>query len=236
MTTSHYLSFLAAAFVALILGLEYHFTQTASFAPCLATMLVTPAFAQPRPAQLYSDAELVKLYQEEEDLTHVVQLLDRYAPALEAISRRYLTRTYTVDDIRHEFLLFLAEKLQSLQVRQSLKGWLCTALRNWLIDRQRQEKTHDHYCNYQGWHAPLSEKACESQLDQQWLVKEALAMLRPEEATCVRLFYLEGYSYEEIAQELDWTFRKVTGHMYRALKRLRQRMDRNSLAASLMTA
>jgi RNA polymerase sigma-70 factor, ECF subfamily len=192
------------------------------------------ALMPPRPLHRpLSDAELVEAYQQTHDLALIHQLVERYRPAIRSISYQFTTRTFTPADVQQELVLVLVKKLPGLTVRRSLKGWLCTTLRHWLIDQQRHEGSHDNYCRYQKVHGEAAEASCENHLDRQQWVDQALGLLRREEACCVQLHYLEGFSYQEIADELGWSFKKVTGHMYRALKRLRQQMDLQALADSL---
>ncbi len=183
--------------------------------------------------QFTDDASLVNAYQHSQDINLILKLVHRHRNSLVAISHRFCSRVFTPEDALQEFVLILKDKLMNLQVKSTLKGWLCTTLKNWLIDRQRKEQSHQNYCQYQRWHGPQCDNSCETRLDHKMLLDQVFDCLRPEEAKCIRLHYLEGYSYQEMADRLDWSFKKVTGHMYRAIKRLRSEFDLATLADSL---
>ncbi|MEM9985950.1 MAG: sigma-70 family RNA polymerase sigma factor, partial [Bacteroidota bacterium] len=170
------------------------------------------------PLEFVDDAALVSAYQQSQDLDLILKLVHRHRNSLAAISHRFCTRVFTPEDALQEFILILKDKLMNLQVRSTLKGWLCTTLKNWLIDRQRKEQSHQNYCQYQRWHGPQSESSCETRLDHELLLEQIFDCLRPEEAQCIRLHYLAGYSYQEMAEQLGWSFKKVNGHIYRGIK------------------
>ncbi len=234
---SCYKTLLTAGFLVLVaIFLQYELSETKGIltVSLSATLLISPRIGL-KGSQV-DDRMLVDQYQQTGEVQFVQQLIGRYESPIASIYYRYNATDLSLEDVNHELLILLSEKLMKLEVRGSMKSWLCTTTRNWLIDRQRHQSTHQNYCTYQRHHSAFSEAAKDDALDQQMLVKEAFSILRSEEATCVRMHYLEGRTYEEIAQTLDWSFRKVTGHMYRAIKRLREKMDMQSLADCLQTA
>ena len=55
-------------------------------------------------------------------------------------------------------------------------------------------------------------------------IERAIALLRPEYATAVTLFHMEGLAYEEIAETMSLPLGTVKTFIHRARKELRQHL------------
>jgi len=169
-----------------------------------------------------NDSELVRRYQAHQEASVLELLLTRHKDTIAALSYRFGSRTSTSEDLQQDLFLILADKLPKASSVQNFRAWLSTLVRNRLIDEKRRGDSFDRYQNYQKQRPGFYQEALDSDMDEQKLVELAMALLNARERKCVRLFYLEGKTYHEIAEELGWTFRQVTGLMYRAMKRMRQ--------------
>jgi RNA polymerase sigma-70 factor (ECF subfamily) len=125
-------------------------------------------------------------------------------------------------DLTQQTFYIWAAKGHQLRDVTKVKTWLFTTLhREFLGSRRRQTRFPHIELDDASADLPVISPASVNQLDSEQLL-EALGQLDEVYRATVVLFYLEDYSYNEIAQILDIPLGTVKSRLTRGLQRLHQ--------------
>jgi RNA polymerase sigma-70 factor (ECF subfamily) len=156
-------------------------------------------------------------------------LVRRYTPLLRGYARRMLSGTAVVDDIVQESLVTAWQHLPELDDPGRVRGWLLRIVSRKAIDELRASRPQIALDAVEGLELPArpddgparrTERRAE--LD---AVNEALQELPAPQRECWLLRELGGYSYDEIAEEMDLPLSTVRGLLVRARKYMIVRME-----------
>jgi RNA polymerase sigma-70 factor (ECF subfamily) len=133
-----------------------------------------------------------------------------------------LTRAESdASDLVQETFLTWASKGHQLQNPSKVKSWLFTTLHRCFLESQRRLTRFPHLeLTAADEELPNVEPELVNRLDAQHIV-ELLAQVNPQFQAAVALFYLEDYSYNEIAAILDVPLGTVKSRIARGLAQLR---------------
>lgn len=199
-----------------------------------------------------SDASLVRqLIDGSEDA--LAGLYDRHVHAVYAAAMRASRDRSIADEVVQETFLTLWNRAELFDAsRGALPAWLVTIARNRALDRLRAAARHDRAAAFSSFgrveedvHSiadwltvsgqfiaaagpePGPEIAL-SNKETRAAVEDALASLAPMERCVIVLAYDEGLSQSEIAARLGWPIGTVKTRTRRALRQLRNRLERVS--------
>ncbi len=171
------------------------------------------------------EAELIQ--QARHDPQAFALLYDRYVERIYAYSLRETQDPDLAQDIVSETFEKALKHLPSYQWRgTSFGAWLYKIARNEVLMDRRKRK----------WVVPLLgwfrsainvEQIVQSDSERD-AVREAMIRLSDKDQELLRLRYYEELSHEEIGQVLNSSGRNVAVRLHRALKRLRNQMERES--------
>lgn len=123
-------------------------------------------------------------------------------------------------DLTQQTFCIWAEKGHQLRDATKVKTWLFTTLhREFLGSRRRQKKFQHVEIEFVGAELPVVQPATVNQLDAAQLTA-ALAKLDEIYQAPVALFYLQDYSYNEIAEVLEVPLGTVKSRLTRGLDKL----------------
>ena len=123
-------------------------------------------------------------------------------------------------DLTQQTFCIWAAKGHQLRDQTKVKTWLFTTLhREFLGSRRRQTRFPHIELEYVAGELPTISPASINQLDSEQLF-EALKQLDEIYRSTVTLFYLEDYSYNEIAEILEIPLGTVKSRLTRGLQRL----------------
>ncbi len=107
-------------------------------------------------------------------------------------------------------------------------SWLAAVTRNHAIDRLRARKPQaDELDEGKDGEAPdMSPEKAAVLASEGRRIDECMAELDPQHAHAVRRAYVEGYSYEELARELNAPLNTVRTWLRRSLMKLRDCLER----------
>ena len=177
-------------------------------------------------------AMLAELDAEERDL--VLELWERYGETMYAVALDVLGNREDAEDAVEETVLHIMSHLEKFRgrdvdsVKNQIVIYIRAVARNAAIDAYRKKKRRG------GREIPMPEDASEPEDDAllpeeivltrelQKTVQDALNLLPQTTKDAVTLFYLEDYSYEEIADTLAIPVSQVKGRLFRARKKLRE--------------
>jgi len=149
-------------------------------------------------------------------------LVDRYHGPLYRFALSLTGSEADACDLVQQTFYTWARKRGQLRESSKVKSWLFTTLhRNFLQDRRRE--TRHRHVEFQGAEAelPVLEPQNMASLDGTQVVR-LLQNLDSTFQACLALYYLEDYSYEEIASILDVPLGTVKSRLARGIGHLRR--------------
>lgn len=179
-----------------------------------------------------SDEDLVKKYQSSNDVYYVALLFERYNELTVSLSMSYLKNAVDAEDATMECFELMVKDLKGTIV-SNFGGWYYSIVRNHLLKvKGKRSKI-------------VQENDIEQRLDsddETWervfnsededlhnYVKDLLSSLKPEQRTCIELFYLEGKSYKEIEKMKNIPEKKVKSHIQNGKRKLKIELEKRNV-------
>lgn len=168
-----------------------------------------------------SDEELLAAYQRTGHQPYLGELLQRYTLLLLGVCLKYLKDKEAAQDAVQQVFLKAITNLPAGPV-QNFKGWLYVLARNYCLQLLRDKK---HFAG----HEVLDElvapedgmsRAMEKEMTMQQL-DAALSALAAPQQQCIREFYLNQKSYQEIMDETGYSFAQVKSYIQNGKRNLR---------------
>ena len=215
-----------------------------TFPPPVPEPEATPAFEAPA----LSDAELLAAFVQRRDAAAFTQIVERYGPMVYRVALRAVEDRHLADDVYQATFLVLAQSASKIRNGEVLPAWLHgtarnlarRALTNQYTQRQRlAELAAQSLAEKGGEMTPSTELDPFEELvrlNNQQLLDEELQQLPEASRAPLVLFYLEGKTQAEIAQQMGLSVEAVEGRLRRAKQELRQRLIRRGVFLSTIVA
>ncbi|MHA4811423.1 RNA polymerase sigma factor [Flavitalea flava] len=182
----------------------------------------------------------VALHNERELLT---RLAKRDAEAFTLLFNNYWPRIYSsilvisksatlAEDIVQEIFTRLWQEHEKAAEINDLSSYLFIAARNKVLNRLSRvdvELAYQSYLLHQGQEPGKADQVTYRELDQ--LVKSGMQQLPPQQQRAFQLSRFQGYTYEQIAEEMQISRSTVKDHIVKALAALRQYLKANGYAS-----
>ena len=180
------------------------------------------------------DAELLQLYKQKQWPRCIDELFLRYGHLIYGVFLKYTKDKYAAEDLLMDLFAKLPQLLMHHEIQQ-LKPWLHTVARNEALQFIRKakkltgvaldENSMDHMAG-----SSSAEAQEEILLKEQHLIllEKVLEHLKPAQKDCIRLFFLEQLSYEEIMAQTQFSFKEVKSHLQNGKRNLKILMEQNS--------
>jgi RNA polymerase sigma-70 factor, ECF subfamily len=156
------------------------------------------------------------------DRAALADLYDRYAARLLGFARWLGLRDSDAEDIVHDVFLEVWHCAGDYDSnRASVETWISVRLRSRVLDywrRPAQSRTSA-TSDVESVAAPVDGAL---RLDRELLLSTGLARLSPCQRQVVILAFMEGFSYDEISQQLSIPFGTVKSRLQSALAKLRE--------------
>ncbi len=172
-----------------------------------------------------SDEELIVLYKTERESEIIGVLYERYAHLVLGACMKYLQQEVEAEDM----LMSVFEKLPQRILRHEIsyfRSWLYTLTRNECFMLLRSRKGKEHSTLFENNLEADDQQA--EQLEKEALLDKLdglLPELKSEQQTCIRLFYLEGKSYDAIADELHIPLKQVKSAIQNGKRNLKIKLE-----------
>ncbi|UYQ94720.1 sigma-70 family RNA polymerase sigma factor [Chitinophaga horti] len=185
--------------------------------------------------QNLTDLELLQRYKTDGNSEWIGILFDRYAILLLGLCMKYLKNEEDArDSVQHIFLKVLSD-VHKHEVLH-FKAWIYQVAKNHCLMQLR--KTNTRYSreldeNTMGGSLEIDqEKEARVEKEQKDLLLEnmqdAMNMLNPEQQACVKLFYLDKRSYQEIADHTGYSLSHVKSYIQNGKRNLRLLLEKYS--------
>ena len=174
-----------------------------------------------------TDAQLVALYKESSDLQHLGSLYQRYMDLVYGVCLKYLNDSEKAKDAVMQIFEELIVKLKKHEV-ENFKGWLHMLAKNHCLMQLRSPK------NARTVELPPSLMQTEENVHLNGVLEKeenfetleyCLTTLSEEQRQAVRLFYLEGRSYNEIVDIMGCEWKQVRSFIQNGRRNLKICME-----------
>lgn len=170
-----------------------------------------------------SDEELILQYRQEQRAGILGELYVRYGHLVLGTCMKYMKNQHDAEDVCMHVFEQLGGKLLRSEIQQ-FKGWLYTVTRNECLMMLRKKGTVSLELTREPGQAEAeTDKALlEVQLS---ALETAIEELKDEQRDCIRLFYLERKSYEQVATELSLDLNKVKSAIQNGKRNLKIQLE-----------
>jgi RNA polymerase sigma-70 factor (ECF subfamily) len=173
----------------------------------------------------YNDEQTLVLALKAKDKQAFSYLYDNYSDALYGVINRIVLSNEIAGDVLQEVFVKIWKNIDNYsREKGSIFTWMMNISRNAAIDqirsRQYQNEAQNQSIENFVYDIDKTEQTT-SQVDHIGL-KEVLTKLKPEHKILIDKVYFEGYTHEEISQELDMPLGTVKTRIRAAIQHLRQ--------------
>ncbi len=151
------------------------------------------------------------------------ELYKRYAVLVFGVCLKYLKDTTKAEDATSELFVKLPQLLNKSEIN-NFKARLHTVSRNHCFMMLRKINKEDVYEEQLHGESLIEEDSTELELNREILLNglsDCMCKLKPEQQTCIRLFYIENKSYQEVVDETNFELKKVKSYLQNGKRNLK---------------
>ena len=171
-------------------------------------------------SEQFSDEALLIRYRDEGDQESLGILYDRYLHLVYGLCLKYLKDRESSQDAVMDIYEILASKLRVHEVAH-FKSWLYIVSKNHCLMKLRKVNPETNEVMLMESEAALHHNEDNPLEENLEALEECMETLKKEQEQCVRLFYLERKSYEEIAQTGKYPLKSVKSHIQNGKRNLK---------------
>lgn len=182
----------------------------------------------PVSASHYSDQELLDHYRKDHNKEWLGVLLERYVHLLFGVCMKYLKQEEDAKDAVQQILLKILNELHRHHITH-FKAWLYQVAKNHCLMQLR--KAGNKRLQTLPGQLPAEEETGGGQkgMERELLLEKlqtAMTQLNEEQQTCIRLFYLQKRSYQEIAEMTGYSLLQVKSYIQNGKRNLKLMIER----------
>ena len=173
------------------------------------------------------DNELLRRFYEDHDNQWLGILLQRYTMLLLGVGMKYLRNEEEAKDCVQQVFLKAINELHKYKV-EYFKSWIYMVAKNHCLMKLRNSRKFTSAINDKMLATPdeTTEKDNYIEKDKRLSnMTEALQQLNKEQQLCVTLFYLQKKSYQEIADQTNYSLMQVKSHIQNGKRNLKRLME-----------
>lgn len=158
-------------------------------------------------------------------------LVDRYQNYVFTLTSRMIRNREDAEEVAQDVFIKAYKYLADFRGASKFSTWLYTIVNNTCITFLRKKKLEVHSLDNEAVFARADNTDSGSRADlveqksRQNMVNEAIALLNPDDAQIITLFYKAEQSLEETAQVLGIEVNAAKVRLHRARTRLREKMQ-----------
>lgn len=183
-----------------------------------------PSIVKGRGGTVVPDSELVKKAQAGDEEA-MVQLLKKMESPLYQTAYYMLGNEQDALDMTQEALIKIYKHIGQFKQQAQFKTWAQKIVTNLCIDFCRQKKQLTATPQKKDLLHLVPDHRVEEEFDRRLLKDEiqlAIRQLREEQRAAIVLRYMHDFSYQEIAEAMDWPLNTVKSHLFRARQTLKE--------------
>jgi RNA polymerase sigma-70 factor (ECF subfamily) len=177
-----------------------------------------------------TDQELLAAFRQSGRAEPLAELYDRYLELSYGLCLRYLRTPAAAEDATMEVFEALLRKVPQHEIH-NFRSWLHTFVRNHCLMQLRSEgrsplhNATDDFMQSEPAVHPEEEQPWEQRAETRAALTDCIEALKAEQRRCIRLFYLEGYRYKEVAEALQLDLGRVRSHIQNGRRNLKSCME-----------
>jgi len=176
-----------------------------------------------------TDEELLQRYKADGNSSYIGQLFDRYALLLLGMCMKYLKNEEDARDSVQQVFLKVLSDVNRHEI-QYFRAWIYQVAKNHCLMQLRKKHTR-YQEEIAEKHMPdtaaLEDTSTFKEKDQLLEnMEHALEQLNMEQRTCVRLFYLDKLSYQQISGQTGYTLLQVKSYIQNGKRNLKQLIEK----------
>ena len=170
-----------------------------------------------------SDEELILSFKLKNDSLIIGELYNRYAHLVFGASMKYLKNTHDAEDITMIIFEKLPQRISKSNI-QKFKPWLYTVTKNEVFQlfRKKGIKQSELSMEPEAKNTLEEVKLKDEQLDK---LESLVETLKSDQRECIRLFYLERKSYQEISKILQMEIKKIKSAIQNGKRNLKIKLE-----------
>jgi len=175
------------------------------------------------------DRELLENFYRDKDNEWLGIILQRYTLLIYGVCMKYLRNEEDAKDSVQQVFLKVINELQKYKV-EYFKSWLYMIAKNHCLMKLRDKNgtTTELNDNHTGY-AEAEEELSPMQKDLAFQnMESALEMLNHDQQVCIKEFYLEKKSYQQIAHETGYTIMQVKSNIQNGKRNLKIQLEKMS--------
>ena len=191
---------------------------------------IVPACSAAETADHCND-EVLLLRLQDKDVQALGLLYRRYARLVYSVCARILRDSTEAEDLVHEVFLCLYRKCRSFDpAKGAARSWIMQLTYSKCFDWYDYLRTRHGYGQGNGDEQEFAIVSKESGRHEDpanlivWnaRMKEAFRSLSKEQQLTLILYYFQGYTFQEVAEKLGYSYGNVKHHVYRGIEQLRR--------------
>jgi RNA polymerase sigma-70 factor, ECF subfamily len=180
------------------------------------------------------DNELIDRFRYSHDNLYIGELYSRYSHLVLGLCIKYFRDIETAKDATMSIFELSMRELKRHRI-ENFKSWLFTVSKNYCLQELR--KTNSLFQKEELYKVFLSE-TMESDLamhpidEKEKLItkmESLLPSLKNNQRICLKMFYLEGKSYADISQELNFSLKDVKSHIQNGKRNLKIKLEEGNV-------
>lgn len=173
----------------------------------------------------YSDEELLIRFKNEPNSAILGEYYLRYGHLVMGVALKYLKNIADAEDISMVVFENLPEKLKKHSI-SNFKSWLYSVVKNecLMLLRKKDFTTSEFTAELEQKDELENVVVLEGQLE---LLEKSIEELNEEQQKCIRSFYLEKKTYQEIAEEMNLNIKKIKSAIQNGKRNLKIKLEGN---------
>lgn len=170
------------------------------------------------------------MYRNSHDVKYIGELFMRYHHLISVICLKHLKNQDDAQDTTMDIFEVLTHDLKKHQVKQ-FKAWIMTVTKNLCYKRLRKSAhltVDENMLKDEGAFMEMEAGASLNEIKETQLVRmeQYLEEIPADQSQCLKLFFLENKSYQEISDQTGMTLNEVKSHLQNGKRNLRIRMEK----------
>lgn len=173
-----------------------------------------------------TDEQLLKLYAESGDDHYLSLLYTRYVEMIYGVCLKYYKNSTEAKDAASEVYLLLLRRTKGKEI-DNWKPWLYTVVKNYCLEqlRSRSNKLPKQLAADTVYSEEVYHPTSESNEAEVQKLESCIEGLEADQQSCIRMFYLEKRSYQELSDVLHLSWGQVRSRIQNGRRNLKNCME-----------
>ncbi|MCH2230022.1 MAG: sigma-70 family RNA polymerase sigma factor [Crocinitomicaceae bacterium] len=170
-----------------------------------------------------SDKDLISIYKDKPATNIIGEFYTRYGHLVMGVAMKYMQNKFDAEDLTMVVFEKLPQKIETNDIK-TFKSWLYMVTKNecLMLLRKKGNRSTEITQEIESVEQLEEKKAKEIQIE---LLEDAIEILKAEQKECIKLFYLECKSYQEISVLLKRDIKKVKSAIQNGKRNLRINLE-----------